>query len=379
MGIRFNKTAVDKLEPREREYREYFDGLPGFGIKVFPSGRKTYFWDYTSPVTHGRRRIKVGNAAGMSIENAKKRYAELVAQAAGGDDPLVVPQVAPQAPFLADWIEEYLDMVEPHRRSLRADRAYLGALLDGLGNVRLDEITRRDIMALHKLQRERGNHTANRWRTAVCTCFNVAVDMELIERNPAARIKGLPEEPRQRVLSDDELKKLVAALNDEDPYTGAAFRLMIHTGCRQGEILQATWGEFDLDGGWWHIPTGHAKSKKPQTIPINSAVVEILKSLEPGEPDEPVLMAPRRRPGGEKNRATLNGAWERIKKRAGLPDDLNMHDIRRTFGLRVALSHGIHVASKLLRHSSIKITERAYAPLGVEEKGQEILRAAVGS
>jgi integrase len=73
----------------------------------------------------------------------------------------------------------------------------------------------------------------------------------------------------------------------------------------------------------------------------------------------------------QRPKGDLKGPWERLRDEAKL-EDVRIHDIRRSFGLEVAKAAGLHVASKLLRHSSIKITEQVYAPLGIED-----LRAAV--
>ena len=72
----------------------------------------------------------------------------------------------------------------------------------------------------------------------------------------------------------------------------------------------------------------------------------------------------RSRPGG--HRADLRHDWEAIKATTGIAD-VHIHDLRRTFGLEVAKKAGLHIASKLLRHGDVRITERVYAPLGVED------------
>jgi integrase len=74
-------------------------------------------------------------------------------------------------------------------------------------------------------------------------------------------------------------------------------------------------------------------------------------------------------PGGKhgKPRVELRDQWADLKKRAKLGDDVTIHDLRRTFGQRVAKLTNLHVASKLLRHSNVRITERVYAPLDLKE------------
>jgi len=376
MRIKLTEKAISDLLPGDREYRAYFDGLPGFGVKVFPSGSKSYFMDYTT-VGGSRRRMSLGNVAKLQASTAKNLYRKNMGIVATGGDPLGTKEKVGAVPTLSDWIDQYIEFIRPFRKSVDSDKKYLLDTLSIIGNVRINKITRDQIYRCIAKVSERGNYTANRCRAAVCSCLSSAVDRGLIDKNPAARIRAYSETPRDRVLSDDEVAALLTAVKREDPWTEAAFIVLVETGCRHGEILGATWDQFDLAGAWWTIPAGVAKSKKAETIPINQSVVCALRKIGPGEPEEAVIKPLRRGSRGDGHRHTLNSTWKKIKKNAGLPSDLRIHDIRRTFGLRVCLSHGIHIASKLLRHSSIKITEQAYAPLGVEVKGQQALRMAV--
>ena len=182
----------------------------------------------------------------------------------------------------------------------------------------------------------------------------------MIQTNPASRIQKFKESPpRDRVLTNHELKRFLDALgNEPDPFTRAAFHMMVETGARLSEVLHAKWEDIDFEQELWRIPS--SKSGPPQMIPLPRTTVALLQRLERIGP----YVVPGRNPF--KPRHDLKGPWKRIKERADL-DGVWIHDIRRTFGLEVARSHGLHVASKLLRHSSVRITESVYAPLGIEE------------
>lgn len=99
-------------------------------------------------------------------------------------------------------------------------------------------------------------------------------------------------------------------------------------------------------------------------VPLASGIVETLRRL----PRAGFFVIPGRKPG--QGRYDLRKPWKRIRKAAGI-EDVNIHDIRRTFGLEISLTAGLHVASKLLRHADVRVTEKVYAPLGIDE-----LRAA---
>ncbi|MBK9966140.1 MAG: site-specific integrase [Holophagales bacterium] len=161
--------------------------------------------------------------------------------------------------------------------------------------------------------------------------------------------------------------RFLSALEAEtDPYVRAAFRLLVETGARLSEVLHARWEDIDREAGLWRIPS--PKSGHPQVVPLGSRTLAMLERL-PRQPEECPFVIVGKDP--TKPRADLRTPWDRLKLTAEL-GDVRVHDIRRSFGLAVAKAAGLHVASKLLRHSSIRITEQVYAPLGIED-----LRAAV--
>jgi len=137
----------------------------------------------------------------------------------------------------------------------------------------------------------------------------------------------------------------------------AALLLMMDTGARKSEVLRARWEDMDLDGGLWRIPS--PKAGHPQVVPLGESTVELLRSVERMGP----WVVPGRDPA--RHRADLKRPWEKVRAGAGL-DDVTIHDLRRTFGVHVAKRAGLHIASKLLRHSDIRVTERVYVPLGIE-------------
>ena len=207
---------------------------------------------------------------------------------------------------------------------------------------------------------KRGMTTANRWLASVRSCLQAAWRAGLITDNPAMRVKKYREnEPRSRVLSDAEMKRLAKALGDEpDLFTRAAFYLLIETGARRSEVLHARWSDVDLDGALWRIPS--PKSGKPQVVPLANRTVALLSNLpQQGE----YIIAGRK---ANQPRYDLKSSCERLCERAQI-DGVTVHDIRRTFGLHAARTAGLHVASKLLRHSDVRITERVYAPLGIDD------------
>jgi len=174
--------------------------------------------------------------------------------------------------------------------------------------------------------------------------------------------------PRDRVLTDEEMARLLEAINRErDPFIRAAFRLLIETGARTSEVLRAKWADIDLDNARWRIPS--TKAGRRQVVPLARQTVGMLRRL----PHTGEWVIPGR--SADKPRFDLKRPWDHLKAAAKLPHDIHIHDIRRTFGLKVAKDAGLWVASKLLRHADVRVTEQVYAPLGVDDLRDALERA----
>ena len=200
----------------------------------------------------------------------------------------------------------------------------------------------------------------NRWLASVRACLSAAWRADLIPTNPAMKIRPNRENPpRARVLSDEEMGRVITAIEgQDDPHVRAALLMLIITGARLSEVLGARWEDIDLNAATWRIPT--PKSGYPQVMPLHANAVALLEALPRIGP----WLIPGRNP--QKRRADLKKPWDKVRKAAKV-EDVTIHDLRRTFGLAVARTAGLHVASKLLRHSNITVTERVYAPLGLED------------
>ena len=282
------------------------------------------------------------------------------------------------------WVPRYIALIASRKKRTDADRRYLGRAVELWGDRLLDTIARADIedgmrieadRARETLRRrgtplgpESGNATANRWLAAVSACLEEARRQGLIRTNPCRDVRPYREAPpRARVLSSDEQERLVAAVLDEpDEIVRAAFILLLETGARKSEVLGMRWDDLDLEAATWRIPS--PKAGRPQIVPLTEPLVQLLRELP--RTSEWVITGPRGR------RHDLRGEWRRLKERAGIPRDVTIHDLRRTFGLRIARTAGLHIASRLLRHSSIRITEQVYAPLGLDDLRQAAAAAS---
>ena len=287
---------------------------------------------------------------------------ERVGQAAEGIDPLEARDARRAIPTVGEWIDSYLVEVERRKKHPRADRRYLGMARKRWGHRPLDSLTVEDMRRAMSDASEGHPIRGNRWLASVRACLNTAWRADLIASNPASRIRPNRENPpRARVLSDEELRRVSVAIDEQpDPFVRLAFLLLLATGARCSEVLRAQWADIDLDAGTWRIPS--PKSGRPQMIPLSVDTVAMLRAA-PRMLGTPWLL-PGRDP--ERHRADLDRQWRAIRESARVPD-VHIHDLRRTFGLHVARTAGLHIASKLLRHATVTVTEQVYAPLGLED------------
>jgi len=358
--LRFTKTAIERLRTSEPTGTRYYDEeLTGLALRVFPSGKRIFFLEYW--VAGRRRRMTLGPFGVLTVDEARRRARIELGKSTQGEDPQADKLAARAMPTFKEWVDEtYMADVRARKKSIREDERYLKAAKDAFGPVRLSDITPADIAAVyHRFTKEGHKIAANRFRASVSACLARAWRDGYIEANPCLRVKpdrkAETEGVRTRVLTDDELGRVLDEVEKiENPHVKAAFVLLLHTGCRLSEALRATWSDFDLTAGRWTIPS--TKSGKPQVVPLSEVVVEMLKKV----PHTAVYVAAGADP--DVARTDLKKPWTKLCKDAKLPDDVHLHDLRRSYGLAIAREAGIAVASKLLTHSDIRVTAKHYSP-----------------
>jgi len=317
--------------------------------------------------------MTIGKYGPLTVEAARKQAQAHLGTVAGGGDPLSDRFKDARQPTFVEWVDTYLEIVRVAKKNPKPDERYLALASRRWRSQRIGDVSADDIRKIRDSFSKSGRRTtANRWLASVRACLQAAWRLDLISDNPAMKIKPLPEaEPRKRVLSDDEMRRFLTALsNEQDPYVRAAFQLLLDTGARNSEVLGAKWEDLELDttSPLWRIPS--PKAGRPQVIPLLPSTTSMLKQL----PSLGPYVIPGRNP--DKPRYDLKRPWERLTKNAELKD-VHIHDLRRTFGLHIARTAGVHIASKLLRHSDVRVTERVYAPLDIEDLRDHLER--VGS
>jgi len=231
--IKLTKRTIDALpvpeEPGARKW--YFDSeLSGFGLMVRSTGRKVFFVKY-GPAKN-RKRITLGQYGPLTPEKARELARDTLGKVISGEDPLEERRHDRAALTFREWVDIFLVEVGRRKRSAVKDEKFLAMAAKRWGSRRLDELTAEDVRRFFDHLTTTGGQEgkgvpihANRWLASVRACLQAAWREDKIPNNPAMKVKPNPENPpRDRVLSDEELRRLLEAVESlEDPHTRAAF------------------------------------------------------------------------------------------------------------------------------------------------------------
>jgi integrase len=199
------------------------------------------------------------------------------------------------------------------------------------------------------------------------------VQWEKLDRNVLTRFQLFdPENQVDRYLDDAQVDKLVHVLKtDENVLVCMILLFLLSTGARRSEGLKAEWRQIDMEKKTWRIPSTNSKSKKPKTLPLNASAVWVLEQLDSKESSPYVFPSP----ATGKPFLEITRVWKRLLKKAGLPLETRIHDLRHTFASRLVSSgRSLFDVQKLLGHADPRMSMR-YAHLSMEAM-QEASNAA---
>jgi integrase len=342
---------------------DFFDSAQrGFMLEVRRSGGKTYYQRYTDE--RGReRQFKIGPADVLSLSAARRKARTVAAEALIGTDPQDRRAEMRTIPTLGELVRDrYLPHVKSYKRSWCTDETMLRVhILPVLGAQYVDLIRAEPIAALVERMRDQGyaTGTTNRVVIVLRHIFNLAKKWRVPggTENPTTGINLAPDVNRERFLSIDEAQRLIASIeHDENQVAAKAIMLLLLTGARRNEITHARWEYLDWEKQTLLVPV--SKSGKPRSIALNAAAIELLRSIFRDSRSSFILPSPVT---GQPS-ASLFFPWQRIRKRAGLPD-LRLHDLRHSFA-SFLVNNGVslYVVQGLLGHANTRYTQR-YAHL----------------
>ena len=358
--INLTQQAIKSLScPAGGKKIVYFDSsCKGLFLEVRESGGRTYYLRFTDERSRSRQ-LKLGDARDISLTQAKQLAEKKRNQIAMGLDPSEAKATLKKIPTVSEFIHRvYLPYVEGYKRSWKCDRGLLKNHIETQWGKRyLDQITKSDLISLmadHRKTHAPGS--CNRLLILLRYMFNLAIKWEThgITKNPTAGYPLLKEDNKcERYLSVDEAKNLYEhLLVSENTMLKYIVPMLLLTGARKREVLDARWEDFDFDRLSWRIHT--TKLGRPRHVPLSSGAVTLLQSVPRFEGCPWAFPNPKTL----KAYVSIFNSWNSARTAAGLAD-VKLHSLRHSFAsFLVNSGRTLYEVQHLLGHTQIKTTQR---------------------
>ena len=348
-NTRLTQRQIDALKPRKKTFDVRDTKLKGFGVRIRCSGIKRYF---VQSQHEGARIWRIiGNAAEMTLEEARCRARLVLASLHNGEEIIAVTKEETRFEVVA---EKLYEACERHWKvsTRRVNRSYLNnQILPWFRDIQVAGITERDVKQWHA-----SLHAAPFAADRAAPVLSVLMHRAELHgyrpegSNPCVGIRRYRRRGRERFLSPEEMQKLGAVLSRHEPdhpLEAATIRLLLLTGCRRNEIFSLKWSDY-REG---HLYLRDSKTG-PRTVWLSSPARGILDEL----PRRGAWIFPARRRRGFLNPETIRYYWYKVRGEAGL-GDLRLHDLRHSYA-SVALLNGATVPTiaRLLGHNDTATT-----------------------
>jgi integrase len=411
--MKLTKRVIDAMEyegkDNSRDVR-WDDAVPGFGVRIYPTGRKAFVVSYR--VSGRKRLMTLRDQRVLTVDEARSKARKVLANL-DQVDPLEARQRLAKGKTVKNLCESYLEnYAKPRKRSWKTDQAHINQhIIPAIGNLKVIDIKRADIAALHRQIGLNAPYEANRMLATLSKIFELATEWGFLpegSNNPARKIEKFKEHKRDRWVTPEELPKLTQAIDEEEnTYAHYALWLYLLTGARKTELLQARWDNVDWSRKELKIP--ETKAGHVHYVPLSEPAVALLKEIPKLESNPFIL------PGHKKHAHMVNidKPWKRVRDRAtvllwanqdGEPSklvaeltetlkrpptrrevetaadfelpvgirDVRLHDLRRTVGSWLAQAgNSLHLIGRVLNHSN-QSTTAIYARFGQDQVRQAL-------
>jgi integrase len=403
MKSKITSKLVSSLQAQPRPYQVHDTEIPGFIIRVQPSGFMTYLCYYRLR-TGGRGRIVLGKTSVLTPIQARDLAKEVMADVVRGADPAAAKKRARQH-TLENYIrEKYEPWAKAHRKTGSETVAFIRRSFKNLLGRPLSDLSVW-VIEKHRSERLKGGTRAvsiNREVTALKASLSKAVEWGVLDANPLAKVKPLKIDQKGvvRFLSDDEEARLMAALQTREALKRAerarynawcserrlpvfpdlvdrAFVdhlapmviLSLNTGLRRGEVFQLLWRDVDLERGTVTVRGEMAKSGSTRHVPLNRTAREALAAwAKQAVVVEDALVFPNSEGKAFDN---VKKAWVGLLRQADI-ESFRWHDMRHHFASRLVMAGvDLNTVRELLGHADLKMTLR-YAHLAPHVKAAAV-------
>jgi site-specific recombinase XerD len=364
----FIKNHLQCPEGKNRiEYcDEYIKGLY-IEVRATSQGHGTFYLRYKD-INGKTCHQKIGRTTDISLTDACKEALELRGNIFCGADPRAEEKARRAIPTLTDFFNDtYLPYAKVHKRSWKRDVQLFARIKQAFGHLRLDQVQKQKVAVFHAgLMENEGLSaaSADHHPKLMRRMFSMAIEYELIEKNPLSKFSLFNHDNKvENYLDDEQLGRLMDVLRTDAnrPVCNIAI-LLLGTGCRLNEILSAKKSDISIANRVLRIAAINAKGKRVRSVPLNDASVDIiLKQMEDTKGYDYLFINHKT---GTKL-TTIMKVWTRLREKAGLPH-LRLHDLRHSFAsFLVNSGRTLYEVQQILGHSQSIVTER-YAHLSTK-------------
>jgi integrase len=349
---KLTKSTIDAL-PTPSSDVVYWDAtLPGFGVKVTPKGRKVFIVLYRAGGAGSKlRKYTIGPYGRVTLHQARVAAQKVFAARLEGRDPAAEKREIKRR-VVADRVEDLLETFVDQRLSQNRSGAEIARLLrremaKTWAGKSVHEIGKRDVVEVVSAIEQRGAPVAaNKALKSIKMFLRWCVGRAILEQSPAEGVPSPAKEvARDRVLSDDELARVILAARQIDDRYGCIVELLALTGQRREEVAKLAWVEIDLTRRLWTIPKSRTKNAKGHVVDLSDQSIAVLDRMKKQDNDDFAF-------GGSKPFQDFARAKRKLDELSKITGWC-LHDLRRTCVSGMArLGVAPHVADKVLNHQS---------------------------
>lgn len=397
--------------PQQDGRAMFYDAkVAGLAFRVSEGGVRAFYW--TRRVGPKVRYVKIGAFPELNVEQARRRAGEFNDGLARGIDPAAAKQAKREKELreatIANLWESYRDhwLAYKKPKTVAEFTRLYDAHIAPWSRHTIASITPADVERLKVKIGAESQSTANRVVEVISAMYRRRGHAFGLARgySPTTGVDPYPEKVRDRVLSTEELAKVMKSIDaDEHDVARDYFRMLIYTGARRNNVACMTWDDLNIDGGTWKLPGEKTKNGQPLVISLIPEALAIIKRRYESNPADSPFVFPSRnftpaqietaktmRADGSTTRqiaaaldlsqtavmhilsplfkqrgASAYGgagkAWQRIMQRAGIPKT-TIHDIRRSFCTSL-IERGVPlpIVAAAMGHRNMGTTQRHYA------------------
>jgi integrase len=334
-------------------------------------------WNYRCKVAGKTKTTRLGRLEDISLGDARKRVALLKAEHAVGRQAAKEEDDEQGITLEGFWSEHYQGHAKARKRSYWRDAQLWRRIAPKFGHLPLRQISRRQVEQFQDSLLAEGLSpaTVNHHVQLMRRFLNLALSWEMVDRNVLRAIPLLHLDNQvDNSLDDGQVDQLVKVLQSDPNRTVCMIVLfLLSTGARLGEGLGAKWGEIDKENAVWKIPASNSKSKRTKYLPLSSSALWVLGQV--GSQGHSPYVFPS--PVTGQPFTGISRTWYKLRRKAGLPSKVRIHDLRHTYASRlVSRGESLYVVQELLGHADPRTTMR-YAHLSMKAKQKAANVAAI--